>query len=143
MSDALEAALYQIANLGAAYEAKLAREAADPTIQKLDAFVAANKLPDPRHGYFGGMDVFAQLASSRHWRVKRAQALRVARCQQLAGVVATTWLSKAAWCRQSEVAYRKAEQPTLNTVADLICAAVASSTSLDAVGERETMQAAE
>jgi hypothetical protein len=109
-SPALEKALAAIANLGEAYTAKVAREAADPIIQKLDEHIAIFKLPDPRHGFYGGRDVFAQLASARHWMVKRAQALRVARSQQLAGVDASRWLSKAAWCRQSEKHYRAVER---------------------------------
>jgi hypothetical protein len=109
-STALERAMADFAKLDAAYEAKVAREAADPILQKLDEHIAIFKLPDPRHGFDGGRDVFAHLASARHWMVKRTQALRVARSQQLAGVDASRWLSKAAWCRQSEKHYRNVER---------------------------------
>jgi hypothetical protein len=109
-STALERAMADFAKLDAAYEAKMAREAADPILQKLDEHIAIFKLPDPRHGFDGGRDVFAQLASARHWMVKRAQALRVARSQQLSKISAATWLSKAASYRVTEKAYRDIER---------------------------------
>lgn len=110
MTTALERALAEIANLGTAYDAKFAREAADPIVAWLDEYIAIFALPKPVDGFAGGIEAFAQLGSGRHWMVERAKSLLVARKAQLQGASAKAWISRAAKQRRTEKAYRNAQR---------------------------------
>lgn len=102
MSKALETALAQIAALHAETAACLAREAADTRLSYLQQQFEATRLPNPRDGFLGGLDVFAQITSPANFRHQRIKHLVFARKNQLSGYVAKAPLDRAAILRRDE-----------------------------------------
>jgi len=93
----------------------------DRRMQGLEQVICDLAAPKPIDGYFGGLQVFNELASSRHFRQLRAKMLRIAREHQIMGhrMAPTFYLNRARELRRSEVPYRNLE------AVDRACAAMA------------------
>lgn len=112
MQSTMDRLIEQLANTGRDELAR--REAAkrDPRLM-LIAEMVEELAPAPLgHGFAGGQQVFADLASTRHWRHMRAKSLYTARKQQLMGQrdCAWFWLRKAAEQRKSEKLWKSRER---------------------------------
>lgn len=112
MTTKLDELVAQLSNTGREELAR--REAAkrDPRLMLIAEMVAELAPASLAHGFAGGQQVFADLASSRHWRHMRAKALYTARKQQLMGSrdSAWFWLRKAAEQRKSEKIWKARER---------------------------------
>jgi hypothetical protein len=110
--DVFQAAVAKMNAASDARSAWIAKFEADARFAKLDEYIAIFAPEMPGHGFIGGMQVFMELASSRHWRTRRAKALRAARKCQIKGDAAATafWLSNAASDRKTEYLYRAADR---------------------------------
>lgn len=87
------------------------RRRRDPIMQRLEQMICDLATPKPMDGYFGGLQVFNELASSRHFRHLRAKMLVIARQHQLMGhrTAPSFWIYKARELRRDEVIYRNLE----------------------------------
>jgi len=109
---AMEAMMADLEVQHVATLARRAREAADKRFTALADYIAMFEDVDLRDGVQGFHDMVGNLMSSRHWRMKRAQSLMVARKQQLFGHRPSVrfWLAKAAEQRVTEQRFRRAEK---------------------------------
>ena len=112
MTTKLDELVAQLSNTGREELAR--REAAklDPRLMLIAEMVEELSPAPLGHGFAGGQQVFADLASSRHWRHMRAKSLHVARKQQLMGQrdAAWFWLRKAGEQRKSEKHWKARER---------------------------------
>lgn len=84
----------------------------DARLALIDGMISALTPAPTGHGFAGGLQVFGDLGTSRHWRHLRAKSLRTARKQQLLGRgdCAWFWLRKAAEQRKSEKRWKACER---------------------------------
>lgn len=117
MNAAAEATMQRfLADIEAAGSAQLVQHEAakrDARLALIDEMIAQLAPAPTGHGFAGGLQVFGDLGTSRHWRHLRAKSLRTARKHQVYGdyPAARWWLAKAAQQRKSEMDHRAAETP--------------------------------
>lgn len=111
MGTALETAFARIDALGAETSARQAREAADARLAYLQQQYELSRPATPRDGFFGGLDVLAQITSPTNFRRQRLKHLVIARKFQLSGCVAKGAIDRAAILRRDERRHIPAHRP--------------------------------
>jgi hypothetical protein len=108
----------QLENTGREELARHEAAKLDPRLLMIEEMIAELAPAPLADGFVGGQQVFADLASSRHWRHMRAKSLRVARKEQIMGRrdCAWFWLRKAAEQRKSEKLWKARERSPLHAL---------------------------